>query len=60
MTNNKDNFEDELSKLLNRYSLENETDTPDFILAKYLTNCLENFRIIVDMRDEWNGINKNG
>lgn len=33
-------FERELAALLNKYSKENESDTPDFILAKFLNNCL--------------------
>lgn len=33
-------FETELSGLINRYSLENRTNTPDFILATYLVETL--------------------
>ena len=36
-------FESDLSKLINSHSLENMSDTPDFILANYLTNCLRVF-----------------
>jgi hypothetical protein len=36
-------FTKELEHLINRHSLENGSDTPDFILAAYLTNCLKNF-----------------
>lgn len=33
-------FEAELAGLLNRMSLENGSDTPDFILARFLGDCL--------------------
>lgn len=33
-------FEKELTSLINRYSLENDSNTPDFVLASYLTDCL--------------------
>jgi hypothetical protein len=33
-------FTEELADLLNRHSMENESGTPDFILARHLTSCL--------------------
>lgn len=36
-------FEKELAILINKYSKENESDTPDFILARYLKDCLANY-----------------
>lgn len=36
-------FREELQRLLNRHSMENGSDTPDFVLADYLTDCLEAF-----------------
>lgn len=36
-------FEKELESLINRYSKESGSNTPDFILAEYLNGCLENF-----------------
>ena len=50
-----DNFEKELSILINIYSKENGSNTPDFILAEYLTNCLETFDNIVKLREKWFG-----
>lgn len=38
--NKEKNFEKELADLINRYNKEQDSDTPDFILARYLTNCL--------------------
>ena len=46
-------FKKELELLINKYSKENGSDTPDFILAEYLVNCLENFDKIVNQRNEW-------
>jgi len=50
-------FERELESLLNSYSKENESDTPDFMLAEYLKNCLESYTIAVTKRDKWFGVN---
>lgn len=44
-------FKDELTQLINKYSIENESSTPDFILAKYLDSCLFSFRDAVRQRD---------
>lgn len=46
-------FHDELRALLNRYSLENQSDTPDFILANYLISCLEVFAVATRERESW-------
>ncbi len=46
-------FKKELAELINRYSLESGSDTPDFILANYLSNCLVNFDDIIKERDKW-------
>lgn len=48
-------FEQELESLINRHSLENESGTPDFILASYLVNCLNAFNIAVQQRANWRG-----
>ena len=37
-------FRKELACLINRYSRENGSDTPDFILADYLDGCRERLR----------------
>jgi len=46
-------FMQELENLINRYSKENGSNTPDFILAEYLNNCLEAFDKAVVNRQEW-------
>jgi len=48
-------FTKELEILINKKSLENGSDTPDFILAKYLSSCLINFNNILKEREEWYG-----
>lgn len=45
----------ELSLLINRYSQENGSDTPDFILAKYLARALENWNETIRERERWYG-----
>lgn len=51
-------FQKELENLINRYSQENGSDTPDFILAEYLTGCLATFNRTVIRREEWYGRKK--
>lgn len=46
-------FEKELEELLNRHSAENESDTPDFVLAQYLTSCLLSFSRAEVERTNW-------
>jgi len=43
-------FEQELQALLNRYSKENDSDTPDFVLAEYIRDCLLAFNKAVNTR----------
>jgi len=46
-------FKTELRDLINRHSLENNSNTPDFMLAAYLNRCLDNFNITLRDRDLW-------
>lgn len=46
-------FRKELEELINRHSLENLSDTPDYILADYLIDCLDTFNKAVGARDRW-------
>ncbi len=50
-------FEKELRNLINMNSIENESDTPDWILAQYLTGCLDIFAKTTKQRDKWYGLN---
>ena len=45
----------ELRKLINRYSLENFSDTPDFVLADYLIQCLCAFENTTNAREKYYG-----
>lgn len=54
----KKTFQEALENLINQYSMENGSDTPDYILAKYMNNCLENFNDIVTERETWYGRKK--
>lgn len=49
------NFEKELQHLLNRFSKENGSNTPDFILAEYLNNCLITYNKALQKRETWYG-----
>lgn len=46
-------FANELLSLLNKHSKENESNTPDFILAEYLIGCLKVFNESVNNRQIW-------
>jgi len=48
-------FQKELEQLINEYSKENESNTPDFILAKYLVEVLKNFNAAINEREQWYG-----
>ncbi len=48
-------FAQELESLINRYSKENGSDTPDFILAQYLLGCLQAWNVGVQQREHWYG-----
>lgn len=45
----------ELAALLNKHSAENGSDTPDFVLAQFLLNCLHAFDVAVADRTRWYG-----
>ncbi len=50
-----ESFRQELAALINRHSLENGSDTPDFILSQYVTDCLDAWDKGVARREEWYG-----
>lgn len=54
--NEKDVLRKELELLLNRYSVDAATNTPDFILASYLVDCLDTFDKFAKWRDKWYGV----
>jgi hypothetical protein len=50
---NKPSFLSKITTLINQYSREGLSNTPDFILAEYLEKCLENYESCVAKRDKW-------
>jgi len=48
-----DKFRKELEILINKHSMENFSNTPDFILANFLTACLVAFDSATRRREEW-------
>ncbi len=49
----KKSFEEQLRELINSNSIENYSNTPDFILAKYLVGCLDAFNTATKERNDW-------
>jgi len=48
-------FRKELEHLINRHSRENGSDTPDFILAEFLADCLAAWDKNLTRREQWYG-----
>ena len=48
-------FQEELASWLNVRSAENESNTPDFILAQFMQSCLAAFNVAVQQRETWYG-----
>lgn len=48
-------FEKELESLLNKHSMESHSNTPDFVLARYLSGCLLAWNVATNRREEWHG-----
>jgi len=53
-----DDFKREMINLINKHSRENTSNTPDFILADYLLNCLAAYESATNQRDAWYNIGK--
>jgi hypothetical protein len=49
-------FREQLGRLLNTHSKEAVSNTPDFILAEYLTECLVAFDRATIKREKWYGV----
>lgn len=45
----------EIQHAINRASAENGSNTPDFILAEYLTDCLAAYERTLAAREKWHG-----
>lgn len=49
------NLREAIQHYINYFSQENGSDTPDFILAEYLTDCLDTFDKALKAREKWYG-----
>ncbi len=49
----KSKFKKELESLINKNSMENGSNTPDFILAEYLMDCLKAYDKLENARAKW-------
>jgi hypothetical protein len=45
----------DIESAINRHSRENASDTPDFLLAEYLTDCLAAYEKATRERERWYG-----
>ena len=54
-TEQREKLHDEITHALNRACAENESNTPDFILAEYLMACLSAFASASVRREDWYG-----
>lgn len=48
-------FHEELCSLINRRSMGNKSNTPDFLLARYMESCLKNYEETINLRERWYG-----
>lgn len=48
-------FRNELETLINKHSAENKSNTPDFILARFIEDSLDTFDKATASREEWYG-----
>lgn len=52
----REEFRTKLISLINEYSLENDTNTPDYIIADLMINSYLNMNDVNLKRDEWYGV----
>ena len=48
---------EDLQGVLNKHSAENQSNTPDYILAHFVTGVLDSYNEAVRQRDNWYDIN---
>lgn len=53
-------FREKIERAINQHSMENGSNTPDFILAKYLADCLAAFDKATNARERWYGRSNRG
>ena len=49
------NLQREIATALNRACAENESNTPDWLLAQFMLSCLAAFNTAVQQRETWYG-----
>ncbi len=52
---NRNEFVKAISEVVNRYSIENGSNTPDFILADYIADVVDAWNEAVRRREAWYG-----
>ena len=53
---NSDILETKLKGLINEESRENDSNTPDFLLAEFMMKCLDAFELTSNRREVWFGV----
>ncbi len=53
---NSDILETKLKGLINSESRENDSNTPDFLLAEFMMKCLDAFELASNRREVWYGV----
>ena len=43
-------FQQELCALVNRHGIDNDTNTPDYVLAEYMCTCLQGYELALAAR----------
>ncbi len=56
MSDIKTELEGRLRELLNSENREQDSNTPDFILAEFLLGCLDAFELASNKREVWYGV----
>ena len=51
----KERLAKEFAAVINKNSVENESNTPDWVTGLFLVNCLEHFNSAICNRDNWYG-----
>lgn len=49
-------LQEKLASLLNSESREQDSNTPDFLLAEFMMNCLDAFELASNKREVWYGV----
>lgn len=53
---NDENLKQQFRTIMNIYGIDNECNTPDYILAEYLIDCLKSYKKIHNANRTWHGL----